>query len=301
MLEMTTFTIITRCMTTCADNINPRFLCIVKCKSMWPSEVRLHEMHVVYRAANQHSEASRPFALLVTRLRNRLEWGLVTTAPISAGTCLGFYSGEFRIDRTPSLYAASLLRNVDIHPFADEEHISEAQRRERPFANMNEPNAGEQATCCMLVSDFAAHEIDGVEHIPDYARALFFRGLACFTCRDLSADEALTWHYGKSYEEHRVAEDYTAGVTCTPDEVEAISHDAVFRTFPKVPWRVAYPVFTSIKSARFPKLRNKRRLDDEDTSSSGSGHVPKYTPRDEGRNVRNERRREARERQLEQQ
>lgn len=250
-----------------------------------------------YRAATGGDSS---FVIKETRFRNKLEWSLVTTRPIAAGTCLGFYSGEFRPSGGDSLYAASLLTSVDIHPFADEGRITEWDRRRRPFANMNEPNEDDIASCCMLLRDFAASEIEGVENIPDYARALFFRGLACFTCRDLGPNEPLTWHYGRAYEPHRVDREYKAGAPCTADEMEQVPIDAVFRAFPKIPWRVVHPVLTPLKSLRFKPAptKKKKRDDDDDTSSSGSGHVPKYTPRVEDREDRNERRRLARERQL---
>lgn len=275
----------------------------------WRAERRVGEL-TQYRAAGstevidlvsseEEDESDVPFAIAQTRLRNKMEWSLVATRPIAAGTCLGFFAGEFRSSGGESLYAASLLPGVDVHPFADERQISAAERRARPFANMNEPNEREAATCCMLVRDFAAAEIDGVEHIPDYARALFFRALACFTCRDIGAGEALTWHYGQSYEPNRRAQGYSAGTACTYDQTERIPQDAVFRAFPKVPWRVVHPVFAQLRSARFAAKKKKRPEDEEDdTDSSGSGHAPKYTPRDEDRVDRNERRREARERQL---
>ena len=49
-----------------------------------------------------------------------------------------------------------------IYPFPDEQNITDEQRKNRPFANMNEPLAGENANCCMIVQDFKHNEIDGL-------------------------------------------------------------------------------------------------------------------------------------------
>ena len=202
----------------------------------------------------------------------------VSAHDIPGGTFLGFYSGTFaERNQATSMYAATIHNRIDIFPFVDESDITETQRHERPLANMNEPNKGQLANCAMLVQDFAHDEVDGVERIPNHRSARYFRGLACFTCVDVPAGQQLVWHYGASYEANRIAQGYEAGLPCVP-----ATYEPILRVVRKVPHTCVYPITGAVKSARFKTPRPMTRHD-SDTSSSGSGHLPKYTPAKETR------------------
>ena len=205
-------------------------------------------------------------------------WGLLATHDLPSGMFLGFYSGTFAERSVDvSMYAAAIHNRIDIFPFADESNITKSQRQERPFANMNEPNKDQIANCAMLVQDFAHDEVEGVEWIPNHRSARFFRGLACFTCTDIPAGQQLVWHYGASYEANRIAQGYEAGLPCVPR-----TYEQILRVIRKVPHICVYPIAGAVKSARFKTPRPMTR-NDSDTSSSGSGHSPKYTPAKETR------------------
>ena len=145
-------------------------------------------------------------ASTVLRRRNRevTEWALVATRDLPRGTFLGFFAGEVSTEARESLYAAT-VGHVHIYPFADEARITPAERARRPLASMNEPAEGDTANCFMVVQDLLPDEVLGP------AGARLYRGLACFTCRDVARDEELTWHYGASYEPHRRRQGYVAG------------------------------------------------------------------------------------------
>ena len=211
------------------------------------------------------------------------EWSLVAKVNMPPATFIGFYSGEFSTDRRESLYSAQ-VDQMHIYPFADEENITLQERIARPLASMNEPAHNTDANCCMIVQDFAPNE---VAHSSPNVR--FYRGLACFTCAHVYADEEITWNYGASYEANRQMQGYEAGPPCKllrqqipflPDESRG-----VLDQMPIVSLQCVFPVTSSHKSARFPlvkKPKRRRRSDsseeDSDASSSGSGHAPKYVP-----------------------
>ena len=152
---------------------------------MWPAQTRAS----CFRAEMYEIKRDSVFK----RNMHIVEWSLVATRDIPIGTFLGFYSGEFDLSIRNSLYAAK-LDNFHIYPFPDEDNISEEQRSQRPFANMNEPNIHEFANCCMIVQDFAHTEIENVSYIPNFEAARFFRGLACLSCAEIKSGESLTWH-----------------------------------------------------------------------------------------------------------
>lgn len=244
---------------------------------MWPAQTRAS----CFRAEMYEIKRDSVFK----RNMHIVEWSLVATRDIPIGTFLGFYSGEFDLSIRNSLYAAK-LDNFHIYPFPDEDNISEEQRSQRPFANMNEPNIHEFANCCMIVQDFAHTEIENVSYIPNFEAARFFRGLACFSCAEIKSGESLTWHYGPSYESHRQQQHYVAGRQCKKiidKEVFIPSNSqGVLQVISKVPHKCVIPVFALRRSERFKFERKKRKRsessDDSDTNSSGSGHIPKYVP-----------------------
>ena len=51
------------------------------------------------------------------------EWSLVAKVDMPPATFIGFYSGEFSMDRRESLYSAQ-VDQMHIYPFADEENIT---------------------------------------------------------------------------------------------------------------------------------------------------------------------------------
>ena len=213
------------------------------------------------------------------------EWSLVANVDLPKGTFLGFYSGAFDTEERESLYAAK-VDDIYIYPFPNEQNISVQQRHARPFANMNEPAVHSYANCCMIVQDFLPSEVVGVE-----GDAKFFRGLACFTCEDVRAEDHLTWHYGRSYEAHRQSQGYEAGQPCkalVEEEVFVPSNsEGVLRYVAQVSRECVFPVFGTRKSERIPqKKRRRRESSDDDSSSSGSGHIPKYVPKKETRTER---------------
>ena len=179
-------------------------------------------------------------------------------------------------------------------------NITDEQRKNRPFANMNEPLAGENANCCMIVQDFKHDEIDGLVEGDD--KALFFRGLACFTCADVKTGDDLTWYYGKAYEENRQQQGYDAGKPCEllTQRVAFIPSNStgVLSFMPRVSRDCVIPMYRQHKSDRF-KLKKRRRKkgdssDSPDTDSSGSGHIPKYRPNTTTRSERHNNRQKQR-------
>ena len=249
-----------------------------------------------YRASCLQDALCRVTSTVLTRRNAEVtEWALVATADLPLGTFLGFYAGDVSTEARESLYSAQVGR-VYIYPFEDEARITAPQRAARPLACMNEPAEGACANCCMVVQDFLPDEVIGVG--PPTAR--FYRGLACFTCKAVARGEPLTWHYGRSYEAHRRAQGYRAGAPCElltqgapflPD-----ASQGVLARMPRVSQECVWPVFGAQQSERLPSRRRKKKKkrgsdDDSDTDSSGSGHMPKYTPRAESRAERLQRRR----------
>ena len=211
------------------------------------------------------------------------EWSVQAKIDIPLGTFIGFYTGEFSHTPRKSLYAAQVDEML-IYPFADENNITTGDRHAHPLANMNEPVRGSSANCCMLIQDFSADEVLG-----SALDARFYRGLACFTCEAVKAGAELTWFYGKTYQEHRQNEGYEAGTECKllAQQIKFIpeNSEGVLSVMSKIPLNCVFavPIESKRKSNRFP-LRKKRRKraesseDDVDSSSSGSGHLPKYDP-----------------------
>lgn len=256
---------------------------------MWPAEQRL--------------SCIRPslYRLRKTNLYRRnvevVEWSLVASVEIPIGTFLGFYTGHHSNETHESLYAAK-INNTNVYPFANESNITLKERNIRPFANMNEPKVDDAANCCMIYQDFKHDEVDGVNNILNSESARFFRGLACFACRDIKKDEELTWYYGRSYEANRQKQGYEVGRQCDAivDDLHFVASNsqAVLTVMPKVTYKCLIPVFGLQKSGRFPvqKKRKKRNESDESSekSSSGSGHEDKYQPISEDRETRRLRR-----------
>lgn len=226
-----------------------------------------------------------------------IEWSLIATCDIKVNTFLGFYTGSFKSEAYDSLYSAQ-LDDTHIYPFEDESNISEAERRSKPFANMNEPNESEHANCCFVVQDFKHDEVQDIQNIPNHERALYFRGLACFSCIDIKKDDELTWYYGDSYEPNRIRQGYKAGKPCTLllQKQAFIEKDSlgVLSVLPKIPSTYLIAVIKSRKSLRFPHKKKRKKTESEDNntsdSSSGSGHEIKYKPDIIGRGERLKRR-----------
>lgn len=156
-----------------------------------------------------------------TRLRVRNQetrmWSLVLKRDVSAGEFIGFYTGNMSSRTCPpgSHYALHVGQSQPcIVPFQTENHISPQERDAHPLASMNEPVKDEYANCHMAVQDFSHSEIQGVTVIQHHETARYFRGMACFACKDIPAGEALTWNYGPSYEPIRQQMGYTAGQLC---------------------------------------------------------------------------------------
>ena len=236
---------------------------------------------------------------LVKKNEETRQWTLKAVIDIPIGIFLGFYTGEYSTNLRESLYSAQ-LNNIFIYPFPDEHNITDEQRKNRPFANMNEPLAGENANCCMIVQDFKHDEIDGLVEGDD--KALFFRGLACFTCADVKTGDDLTWYYGKAYEENRQQQGYDAGKPCEllTQRVAFIPSNStgVLSFMPRVSRDCVIPMYRQHKSDRF-KLKKRRRKkgdssDSPDTDSSGSGHIPKYRPNTTTRSERHNNRQKQR-------
>ena len=198
---------------------------------MWPSERRVWQIPSAMYKVTQTTVKRRNVDIA--------EWSLVATSDIQIGTFLGFYTGDHEIEYRDSLYAAK-LDHTHIYPFANEANITSQERKNRPLANMNEPNLGDNANCCFLVQDFKHDEVEGIENIVNYDTARFFRGLACFTCDNVKVGEQLTWYYGKAYEENRRQQGYKAGEECLSllEEKEFIAENsqAVLAVMPKVPY-----------------------------------------------------------------
>ena len=246
---------------------------------MWPAEQRAAQFPSgLYRVQQTK---------LMRRNVERIEWSLVANCDIPLGTFLGFYTGDHEETYRESLYAADLA-NIYIYPFKNESNITEEERKSKPFANMNEPNAGDYANCCFVNQDFDHREVEGVENIPNYDIARFFRGLACFTCDDVKRGQELTWHYGKLYQANREEQQYEAGKPCVlllhHEEFIPGNSQGVLSIMSKVPHTCLVAVTGLKKSNRFPLPRKKRRKkrdssDDEDDSSSlESEDEPKYKP-----------------------
>lgn len=226
---------------------------------------------------------------LIKRNTTIQEWTLIATQHISVGTFIGFYTGEKSQNSIKSLYSVQ-VNNTFIHPFNNDNNITFEERLLHPLANMNEPNEGESANCCMIVQDFSHDEIENVENIVNHEKARFFRGLACFTCSNVNMGDALTWYYGNSYADFRQSQNYKAGKQCDLllQRRAFIPSDSqgVLNSVNKVSYKCLFPVFGTHKSERFKQKKTKKRkrkYDSEDSgedsnSSSGSGHSPKYNP-----------------------
>ena len=242
----------------------------------WRAEQRAH--WIVYRSAGSSSSdpllpLSDDHYLRRQRLRRRnvdgMQWMLASKRDLAPGTFLGMYDGTFRATSSASLYAIEITNDVSVFPFDDEAHISYSQRAERPLASMNEPRAGAQANCAIVMVDFAADEVSDVNRIPNYEDAYFFRGLVCVTCSRVRAHDELTWHYGDDYEAHRRREGYVAGTPCVRKLTQAD-----FQTFVPVPAASVFPVFKPTRSDRFG-------ISDSDSSDDAAGYDPTATSRQE--------------------
>jgi hypothetical protein len=231
---------------------------------------------------------------VLVRNRETREWSLCSKRPIpQAGTFLGFYTGAMdRSDCPPnSLYSVDMGRGGPcIVPFPDERAITAPERERHAFANMNEPSVRdgvkEHANCHLSIQDFRHAEVENVHMIQGHERAVFFRGLAVFTCSsDIQRGDSLTWFYGASYQPHRDAIGYEPGLPCKRvlDNEVFIQDDSrsVLQSLRQVPHFCVYPVFSmNIKSARFKFKRKHREVGREDTDfSSGSGYEEAYKPR----------------------
>ena len=225
------------------------------------------------------------------RLRNveKTEWSLVAQTFIPSGTFLGFYTGVFDTNERESLYSVK-INSMFIYPFENESAITQDERLRHPFANINEPDVNTHANCCMMIQDF---DVSEVEHGDEDPRVRFYRGLACFTCKDIYENEELTWHYGKSYEANRALQGYQAGWPCEKLLQKLIfipsNSSGVLKYMSEVPLHCVFPIYGTHKSERFMIKKRKRMKtsdDDSDTSSSGSGHIPKYVAPTERREER---------------
>ena len=236
---------------------------------------------------------------LVKKNEETQQWTLKAVIDIPTSVFLGFYTGEYSTDTRESLYSAQ-VNHIFIYPFPDEDNITEEQRKHRPFANMNEPVYGEYANCCMIVQDFKHDEIDGL--VEGDEKALFFRGLACFTCADVKEGDALTWYYGKTYEPNRQQQGYKSGQPC-----ELLTEGAAFippnssgvlSLTPRVSRACVIPIYRQHKSERFRVVKRKKKRDasddSPDTDSSGSDHIPKYKPNTTTRSERHDNRQKQR-------
>ena len=245
---------------------------------MWVSEYRaICLMNSLYRVSQ---------TTLYKRNIEVTEYKLVATQNIPFGTFLGFYTGNFSKTLRTSKYAAK-LSHMHIYPFVNEEAITFRERELRPLANMNEPSAGNDANCCMLVQDFSHNEIEfeSEEQAQELQKARFFRGLACFTCANVKSGEELTWYYGSSYEPNRELEGYKAGSPCQKlMKKEAFildNSESVLRVMSRIQYACVIPIYGTNKSLRFvPPKKRKRKESESDvtSSSSGSDHIPKYDP-----------------------
>ena len=227
---------------------------------------------------------------LVTRNGETREWSLIAKRPLPIGSFVGFYTGDYMASNAESLYAVDLgPGQPTIFPFSDEQKIRSTERDRHPLASANEPPDGQHANMHMEPQDFATEEVEGATSHYNHDIAKFFRGLACFTCTDVAAGEQLTWHYGPSYEPHRVRQGYTAGLPCKRvlDGTPFLLKDSasVLQTLPRVPYYCVFPVIASLKSERFRLKRVHVDSDGEESvaSSSGSGHEEKYKPRPSAR------------------
>ena len=261
-------------------------------KYMWSAE---------YRAASiQNSDVETlshlyrvNTSILLKKNIQVIEWSLIANMDLEKGTFLGFYTGEFTTEQKSSIYSAQ-VDDILIYPFENEQNITEEERNLRPFANMNEPKVNRFANCCMIPQDFLHNEVSNVPAHEMHAH--FFRGLACFTCDNITKGEELTWYYGKSYESHRQHQGYMAGKACKAIIEKEIfipsNSQGVLQILSKVSRDCVFPVFKLRKTERIStkKRQRKQESDDSESSSSGSGHIPKYVPKQESRDVRRERR-----------
>ena len=236
--------------------------------------------------------------ILVKRTRIRVRntetrmWSLVAKRDIEKGTFIGFYTGSMASRTCPpdSHYSLHVGRSQPcIVPFINEDHITSAERDIHPLASMNEPSEGEFANCHMAVQDFNASEVADVKTIHNSEFARYFRGMACFSCHDINAGDALTWNYGPSYEPIRQLMGYVAGQPCRrvlDNEVfiKADSRSVLESLGGRVPNYVVFPVLKNqtIKSARFKTTRRRHTVDSEGEESasftSGSDQEVEYRP-----------------------
>jgi hypothetical protein len=196
---------------------------------------------------------------------NVLEWGLFAKIDLPASTFLGFYTGTFSVTEKPSRYSLSVVK-VHIYPFDDEDNITHSERLEHPLASMNEPKEDEEANCCFFVQDFHPHEVVHMEQTLEH----IFRGVACFTCRDIRQGEELTWYYGKQYESIRREKGYKAGKPCSNLEELRMTIDSssILRFLPKINRSDVWPikkrrinqtsVFDSEEQIYFPPSESKK-------------------------------------------
>lgn len=216
------------------------------------------------------------YSLITKRNLETFEWSLVATRDLAVGTFLGFYSGRACMDCTErTVYGLKVTSAFVLLPFDDERNITFAEREARPLACMNEPTRGETANCCMVPQDFARDEVDGVAQLADHEKARYFRGIACFTCREVQAGEELTWHYGPSYAPHREEAGYEVGADC-PERFENDPR-RLLRAMRRVPHTCVVPVWGALHSQRFGRRSAFRPRTDEGWSS-GSGHAAEYVP-----------------------
>ena len=223
----------------------------------------------------------------------RFEHGLFAVRDLAVGDFVGFYSGRFaqRVDDGSQLAYAMEVGpppGPTVHPFADEDRITEAEREAHPLASANEPPPGVHANVHAVLQDFASSEIlwMGEKNEGAFGTARFARGVGVFAAEAIEAGSELFLHYGSSYQPIRDLKGYEVGEECRlvvdgVDFIEPNCH-AVLATLSRVPARCVYPVCTNVASDRFrPPKRVRIDSEGEESvcSSSGEDHEPYYRPR----------------------
>lgn len=213
--------------------------------------------------------------------------GLFATAPIEEGHIVGFYTGEAfpeaafdaRHDAAArELYAmvvelASQMRVV-LSPVSSSTGSLEAELRQHPLAAANEPRAGDRANTLMVHLEVDPAALTGAVRRSVRA-ALRDQGrvsqpsrvhlCVLVACRDVAADEELTWHYGDAYAALRRQRGYDVGEPGWIDERRTADPYALLRR-----WKAPVPADAIVPSVSTKETLERDPVGDGDEAACGS-------------------------------
>lgn len=220
---------------------------------------KMHQVDAYRRHLDMTVRVTTTASLLTTN-EKKVMFALVAARDIKAGEFVGFYTGSYNEFKSSKFTIFEVqLDKVWIIPFPDENNISTAERETHALANMNEPTHPDCANCYMVIQDLSHAEVLKVDSIPNHKKIEFFRCMACFADVDIKQDEALTWHYGTSYDPVRDWEGYDVGKPCAGQDgaefnVAIANLNAMLSVLGQhVPHYVVHPLLKTqrVKSERF--------------------------------------------------